>query len=270
MACDGPGGVHTVAILLLLPPLLHPFNGLFSRTPWVGQYQKGKTSLDLHEARDDVVLGWQWHQLDHVQTICTLLLTDNHTNASALNFYWPDALPDTQLTVSKHWRHVTPCYIKISTCKSFLMSRWVCAKEVNIGNCISTTTDIHGSSFCMKPVRQGTLTFMTDCWTVLWCCWLGSRKGTRPVKKTEWWGTGMVISLERDADLHMAQLMPLPLTVSCFSKIQIGFAFLVPAHPGSPGKRAVKRVCVCACVRACVCARVCVCVRARAVLNTSM
>jgi len=47
--------------------------------------------------------------------------------------------------------------------------------------------------------------------------------------------------------LHMAQLMPLPLTVSCFSKIQIGFAFLVPAHPGSPGKRAVKRVCVCVC-----------------------
>ena len=55
----------------------------------------------------------------------------------------------------------------------------------------------------------------------------------------------MVICLERGADLHMAQLMPLPLTVSCFSKIQIGFTFLVPAHPGSPGKRAVKRVCVC-------------------------
>jgi len=46
----------------------------------------------------------------------------------------------------------------------------------------------------------------------------------------------------------MAQLMPVPLTVSCFSKIQIGFAFLVPAHPGSPGKRAVKRMCVCVCV----------------------
>jgi len=47
--------------------------------------------------------------------------------------------------------------------------------------------------------------------------------------------------------LHMSQLMPLPLplTVSCFSKIQIGFTFLVPAHLGSPGKRAVKRVCVC-------------------------
>ena len=54
----------------------------------------------------------------------------------------------------------------------------------------------------------------------------------------------MVICLERGADLHMAQLMPLPLTVSCFSKIQIGLNFLVPAHPGSPGQRAVKRVCV--------------------------
>ena len=56
------------------------------------------------------------------------------------------------------------------------------------------------------------------------------------------------ICLEQGADLHMAQLMPLPLTVSCFSKIQIGFTFLVPAHPGSPGKRAVRRVCVCVCV----------------------
>jgi len=55
----------------------------------------------------------------------------------------------------------------------------------------------------------------------------------------------MVICFERGADLHMAQLMPLPLTVSCFSKIQIGFTFLVPAHPRSFGQRAVKQVCVC-------------------------
>jgi len=58
----------------------------------------------------------------------------------------------------------------------------------------------------------------------------------------------MAICLERGADLHTAQLIPLPLTVSCFSKIQIGFAFLVPAHLGSPGQRAVKRVCACVCV----------------------
>jgi len=77
----------------------------------------------------------------------------------------------------------------------------------------------------------------------------------------------VVICLERGADLHIiiiiiikgiyivqvhkghkcakAQLMPLQLTVSCFSKIQIGFTFLVPAHPGSPGRRTVKRACVC-------------------------
>ena len=58
----------------------------------------------------------------------------------------------------------------------------------------------------------------------------------------------MVTCLELGADLHMAQLMPLPLTVTCFSKIQIGFTFLVVAHLGSPGKMAVKRVCVCVCV----------------------
>jgi len=87
-------------ILTLL--LIHPLNGLFSRTTWVSQYQKGKTSLDLNEARDDGVLGWQWHQLDHMQTICTSPQTDNHTNTSSLNFYRLDALPDAQPTVSKH------------------------------------------------------------------------------------------------------------------------------------------------------------------------
>jgi len=75
---------------------------------------------------------------------------------------------------------------------------------------------------------------------------VGRQEGHPPVK-TEWWGAGMVIGLVRGAGLHMAQLMPLPLTVSCFSTIQIGFTFLVPAHPGSPRKRAVERVCVCVC-----------------------
>ena len=69
--------------------------------------------------------------------------------------------------------------------------------------------------------------------SVLRRCWLGGRKGIRPVK-TEWWGAGVVICLERGADLHMFQLMPLPLTVSCFSKIQIGFAFL-DSGTGPPG-----------------------------------
>ena len=73
----------------------------------------------------------------------------------------------------------------------------------------------------------------------------GRQEGHPACKKTEQWGAGMVICLERGADLHMPQLMPLPLTVSCSSKIQTGFTFLVPAHPGSPGQRAVKRVYVC-------------------------
>jgi len=70
----------------------------------------------------------------------------------------------------------------------------------------------------------------------------GRQEGHPACKKTEWWGAGVVICLERGADLHTAQMMPLPLTVSCFSKIQIAFKFLVPANPGSPGERAVKWV----------------------------
>jgi len=73
---------------------------------------------------------------------------------------------------------------------------------------------------------------------------VGRQEGHPACKKTEWWDAGVVICLEQGADLHMAQLMPLPLTFSCFSKIQIVSTFLVPAHLGSPGKRAVKRMCV--------------------------
>ena len=72
---------------------------------------------------------------------------------------------------------------------------------------------------------------------------VGQQEGHPACKKLS--GAGLVIGLQRGADLHMAQLMPLSLTVSCFSKIHIGFSFLVPAHPGSPGKRAVKWVYVC-------------------------
>jgi len=74
---------------------------------------------------------------------------------------------------------------------------------------------------------------------------VGWQEGHPACKKSERWGAGMVICLERGADLHISQLMPLPLTVSCSSKIQIGFTFLVLAHLGSPGKRAVRCVCVC-------------------------
>ena len=66
---------------------------------------------------------------------------------------------------------------------------------------------------------------------------VGRHEGHPACKKVEYWDAGIAICLEQGADLHMAHLMPWPLTVSCFSKIQIGFTFLVPAHLGRSWKR---------------------------------
>jgi len=63
---------------------------------------------------------------------------------------------------------------------------------------------------------------------------VGQQEGHPACKKTERWGACVVVWLEQGANLHMAQLMPLPLTVSCFSKSRLVSFFLVPAHPGSP------------------------------------
>jgi len=75
--------------------------------PWVSRHQKGKTSLDLNEARDDGVSGWISRTLI-IQTICTSLQTDNHTNTSSLNFCRPDALPGgptNSVKVLTDWCH---------------------------------------------------------------------------------------------------------------------------------------------------------------------
>ena len=95
----------------------------------------------------------------------------------------------------------------------------------------------------VKCQRQHSIFICTDCSIV--------QQEGHPACKNLSGGAGMVICLERCADLHMAQLMPLPLTVSCSNEIQIGFTFLVPADLGSPGQRAVKRVCVCVTVVLC-------------------
>jgi len=82
----------------------YSFNGIFSRTTWVSQYRKGKTSLDLNEARNDRVLfGMAVASAgSYANNLHLAPQTDNHTNTSSLNFYRPDALPDAQPTVSKH------------------------------------------------------------------------------------------------------------------------------------------------------------------------
>jgi len=106
-AAASPPSSATTLVSVYIITLLHPFSGFFSRTTWVSRYQKGKTNLDLDKARDDGVMGWQWHQLDNMQTICTSLQTDNYANnISSLNFYRPDALRDAQPTasVSSHSR----------------------------------------------------------------------------------------------------------------------------------------------------------------------
>jgi len=97
----------------------------------------------------------------------------------------------------------------------------------------------------MSTIKYDSVQFTVTAFSALTLL-VGRQEGHPACKKL----SGGVLDLV--ADLHMAQLMPLPLTVSCFNKIQIGFTFLVPAHPASPGQRAVKRVCVCVCLCVCV------------------
>jgi len=80
---------------------------------------------------------------------------------------------------------------------------------------------------------------------------VGQQDGHLACKKTECWGDAIVICLERVADLHKSQPMPLPLTVSCFSKIQSDFTFLVPLTWIVPEKGLLNG-CVCVCVCVCV------------------
>ena len=73
------------------------------RTTWVNRHQRGKLFSILLEQE---MMGWQWHQLDHMQIICTSLQTDNHASTSPLRFFRLDALPAAQPTVSKQGRHI--------------------------------------------------------------------------------------------------------------------------------------------------------------------
>jgi len=81
---------------------------------------------------------------------------------------------------------------------------------------------------------------------------VGRQEGHPACKKTEWWGTGVVICLERDADLYMAQLMPLPLTVSCLVKSRLVLPFWYQLTRVVPDKGPLNRcMCVCAMLQSC-------------------
>jgi len=95
-----PWGTHT-----------HPFNGPFSGTTQVSQYQKGKTNLDFTEARDS---EWQWHQLDHMQ-VCTSIQTDIHQQPTTQVFLQagcPSCRPTNSVKALKafmgQWRKIFP------------------------------------------------------------------------------------------------------------------------------------------------------------------
>jgi len=83
---------------MLIDTHTHLFNGPFSGTTRVSQYQKGKTDLDFTEARDS---EWQWHQLGHMQ-VCNSLQTDNHASTPTTQFFQVGSHPATQPTASKH------------------------------------------------------------------------------------------------------------------------------------------------------------------------
>ena len=99
------------------------------------------------------------------------------------------------------------------------------------------------SNMSSQPVGKTCLSYTFSALTLL----VGRQEGHLACKKTEWWGAGVVICLEWVADLHMVQLMPVPLTVSCFSKIQIDFTFWYQLTRVIPDKGPLNR-CVCLCI----------------------
>jgi len=122
--------------------LLHPFNRLFSRTSWESRHQKSKPFCILLEQE---MMGWQCHQLDHMQIICTSLQTDNHARTSPLSFYTSDALPAAKPTASKHGMKIPPIRLSIKSRSSIntakLASPNVAAEPlitIHVQNCASS------------------------------------------------------------------------------------------------------------------------------------
>jgi len=94
---------HTFRLSLLLctyvlttTTTLHPFNSLFSRIAWVSQKGKPFWILLVQE-----IMGWQWHQLDHMQIICTSLQTDNHLTTQFLQAGCPSCRPTNNVEATR-------------------------------------------------------------------------------------------------------------------------------------------------------------------------
>ena len=166
-------------------------------------------------------MGWQWHQLDHMQIICTSLQTDNHATTLPFSFYsWMPFLPPTNSTEGK----VIVChYALLLLLLPFNghVSRWT---WVNWDPLIPPPSSALEENLCFD--------------TVAWASGRASR-----LSKIEWWGAGMVICLKRGTMICRWYVCH-PIS-SRFMKIQIGLTFLASAYQCHPDKEAVKWVSVC-------------------------
>jgi len=134
-----------VYILLLLLLLLHLFNSLFSRTTWVSRHQNGKTSLDLNEAKDDGIMGCNGiRSMDHVQTIYTLIQTDNHTNTLSLSFHRPDSVAMTLYCCS--------CLISKRTVL-YHVAAAECSRRCN--HCRGPAASFYSAMLCIRGTSHG-------------------------------------------------------------------------------------------------------------------
>jgi len=131
-----------------------------------------------------------------------------------------DALQVGKLTSTKKMLCIDTviCFLYSFYFMYLLLYHW--SQRLTLSNNAASESELWRPSFVF--CRFVLMAFISHVFSlsVFWRCWLGGRNGIQPVKKLEWWCANMVTCLEQGADLHIVQLMPLPLAVFCFSKIR--------------------------------------------------
>ena len=111
-------------------------------------------------------MGWQWHQLNHMQAICTSLQKITTAAPHQSDFYGPDALPDTQPTASKHWRPSLNKQTQIKTlpCRPVVFE-WVEAESVSqlLSGVWTVCRHPHWISVCW-PLYNSDILVSVRCW----------------------------------------------------------------------------------------------------------
>jgi len=120
-------------------------------------------------------MRWQWHQLDHMQVICTSLQTDNHASTLSLIFNRPDGLPDAQPAVSKHW--ILPLLLLC------------CIMYVQLqlhANSFTLTNVVHYSGRCVGVLQGCRLYILWDGVRSASVCRLCGRRATTSDRQVAW------------------------------------------------------------------------------------